>query len=54
MTYLGTPWIDFRVPYASARKILAICRPQDSISRFPRLPGASDSLPTPKRTSGDF
>jgi CspA family cold shock protein len=26
MIYLGTPWMDCRVPYAPVRKILAICR----------------------------
>jgi hypothetical protein len=49
MTYLGTPWIDSRVPYAPVRNILATCQPLRT--RFQRWP-PSGSLTGPKRTSG--
>jgi hypothetical protein len=49
MTYLGTPTIDSRVPYAIGRKILATFGPSGLV--FRGAPGApTDNLPTPKRT----
>jgi CspA family cold shock protein len=51
MTYLGTPWIESRVPYAIARKILATCQPSGLVCRGCRARAAS---PAQKRSIGRF
>jgi hypothetical protein len=54
MTYLGTPWIDSRVPYPPVRKILATCGPSGLVFRAGRCRTGSrpQNAPTALLESG--